>query len=97
MVVLGVLLSLTEGAMELDLDRCVCGGVWGGQPCFRNVRRESRVTSFWDCLQFHPSWALVRTWRRVEALEATLFTRVGWGSCRVAVKTLLLAGAGLHS
>lgn len=45
---LGVLLFLTVGTMELDLDRCVFGvgvGSRGCQPCFWNVRRENRVAS----------------------------------------------------
>lgn len=45
---LGVLLFLTVGTMELDLDRCVFGvgvGSRGCQPCFGNVRRENRVAS----------------------------------------------------
>lgn len=40
-------------------------------------------------LEFHPSWALVRTWKRAEAQETTLSTRVGckdpaFGRCRTA-------------
>lgn len=45
---LGVLLFLTVGTMELDLDRCVFGvgvGSRGCLPCFWNVRRENRVAS----------------------------------------------------
>lgn len=45
---LGVLLFLTLGTMELDLDRCVFGvgvGSRGCQPCVWNVRLENRAAS----------------------------------------------------